>query len=118
MECIKCLKNIKKSGHCNDCFKRAQDSWDIQHMVNKDTSKFLRKRFDIWNIRSNTIKCKSCNTIIRSKNKHHYSSCKCWWCAVDWGSHYQRIMWDNYEIMVEKFDDKLPFNTFKENLLV
>lgn len=117
MKCIKCWVKINKDNHCNDCFKKAEESWDIQHIVNKDTSQLLRKRFAIGNIRSNTIICNKCNTKIRSKHKHHYVSCKCWWCAVDWWSNYQRIMWSNYKSLVEQFDDKLWFNTFKEEHL-
>jgi len=88
MKCIKCWVSIKKDSHCLECFKRAEESWDIQHIVNKDTPQHIRKRFAIWNIRSNTIRCKECDTKIRSKNKQNHESCKCWWCSVDLRSNY------------------------------
>lgn len=39
-------------------------------------------------IKSNKIRCKKCNEIIESKNRHDFKWCKCKSCAVDGGTFY------------------------------
>lgn len=117
MNCIKCWVITKKPWHCKICADRCKQSEDTQDVVNKDTSKIIRNKFWIWNIWNNSIQCKTCKTTIRSKNKHHHVSCKCWWCSLDWGSVYVRVMWTNYKLLTESFDDNLKYNVFKEQSL-
>lgn len=58
-----------------------------QTMPSKD-----RLKIDVGNIYENKIQCKNCGWIIRSKNRHHYVTCKCGDVSIDGGSWYQRII--------------------------
>lgn len=49
-----------------------------------------RREFDIGDIFENTIECKLCGYIIRSKNRHDYRKCKCGAVAIDGGSWYSK----------------------------
>ena len=115
MNCIKCWVKTKQYSHCDSCYQKQQTSLDVQDIVNKDTSKFIRRKYQIWNIRSNALECKKCKSIIRSKNVHHYIQCKCGECAIDWWSQYVRVVWDpkDYKLLTEIFDDSSEYNTFK-----
>lgn len=114
MYCIKCWIPTKQRNHCLSCYEKAHKSNDVQDMTNKDTPKHLRKIFNIWNIWNNSIQCWKCKQIIRSVHKHHYVKCKCWECAVDWWSHYTRIMWNKYKILSELFDDATTLMKYEE----
>ncbi len=113
MKCIKCIKcKWKKENqeydYCQKCYDNiySKDVRDYQDMVNKDTPKEIRKKFNIWDIRSNSIKCNECWDTPRSKNRHNMQYCKCWACAVDWWSWYWRIIWyERCDDNSEKFND-------------
>lgn len=56
---------------------RKNNTVDYQDFVNINSPSDIRKKFDIGDIWSNTIKCKSCNDIVRSLNRHDLRHCKC-----------------------------------------
>ncbi len=115
MNCIKCNAKIRgKHTVCSVCFDKFCKSDDYQDMVNKDTTKFLRRQLGIWDIRNCSIQCLLCKDIIRSKHSQHYVKCKCCACAVAWGSKYVRIMWEKYKILSEPFDDINDIQIFEE----
>ncbi len=58
----------------------------FQNMKAKD-----RIRLDVGDIYENKIQCKNCGWIIRSKNRHHFVTCKCGEVSVDGGSWYHKI---------------------------
>ena len=117
MNCIKCWVKTKQYNHCDACYNKQQQSLDYQDIVNKNTSKFLRRKYQIGNIRSNALECLLCKSIIRSKNVHNFVRCKCWECGIDWGSQYVRVMWEpsQYKLLTEQFDDVLDYNTYRED---
>ncbi len=51
-----------------------------------------RRELNVGDIYDNKIQCKKCGYIVRSKNQHHFVSCKCGAVAVDGGSWYQRTI--------------------------
>lgn len=108
MICIKCWVEFNsKYRHCQECYDRfiKSEPRDYQLLVNKDTPKDVRRKMDIWDTRSNSIKCNKCWDIIRSKNRHDFVMCKCDNCWVDWGSWYGRLIGDDYTNLSEGFTD-------------
>lgn len=109
MKCILCWKRSWNYQHCDKCYDLFKDSNDYQLMVKKDTSKYIRSKFAIWNIRDNSLKCKLCNTTVRSKNRHDCAYCKCKTHAIDWWSRYAKVIFkwepDDYELLTVMFDD-------------
>ena len=109
MKCILCWKRSWKYQHCEKCYDSFQGSNDYQLMVKKDTSRFIRQKFQIGNIRDNSLTCKLCNTTVRSKNRHDCVYCKCRTHAIDWGSWYAKVIFkdnkDDYELHTVMFDD-------------
>ena len=49
-----------------------------------------RKEFNLGDIFENTIECRKCGWIIRSKNRHDMATCKCGAVSVDGGSWYSK----------------------------
>lgn len=77
-------------------------SFDYHSIVTKDTPKEERHKKNIGDIYSNSIQCKSCGGVIRSKNKNDYVQCSCGKCAVDGGSWYlKRVAHDHKNGYVE-----------------
>ena len=64
---------------------------DYQEFTTIDTPKEERRKLDVGDIWSNSIKCLKCGDVIRSKNRHNYVSCSCGAVAVDGGSWYTKI---------------------------
>jgi hypothetical protein len=63
---------------------------DYQTFCPQGTSKEERRKLDVGDIFSNSIKCKKCGDIIRSTNRHDMVYCKCGSVFVDGGSWYSR----------------------------
>jgi len=63
---------------------------DYQTFTNISTPLKERRRLDVGDIWANEIKCKKCEDIIRSKNRHNMVYCKCQAVFVDGGSWYSR----------------------------
>ena len=80
---------------------------DYQDMTNKDTSKAVRNKLNIWDIRSNAIKCNKCGGIVRSVNRHHMAYCPCGAVAIDWWSWYSKISGnqEDRETIIERYND-------------
>ena len=77
---------------------------DYQKFCPQGTSKEERRRLNVGDIFSNSIRCKLCKQKIRSKNKHDYVTCKCGTCSVDGGSHYTRYGGgENAELLIEYY---------------
>jgi hypothetical protein len=80
-----------------------------QELCPIDTSKEIRRKFNIGDIFENKAKCLKCGEIIISKNRHDYSKCKCGNLAVDGGSWYARRAFtgrtDSYEDMIVYYLD-------------
>lgn len=75
---------------------------DYQNFCPIDTPLEKRRALNVGDIFSNTIRCKNCNDIIRSKNRHDFVSCKCGKVSVDGGSWYSKISGDlsSIELMI------------------
>lgn len=76
----------------------------------KDTPKEIRRQKDVGDIFENQIRCKKCNDIIRSKNRHDFVECSCKSCSIDGGSWYAKVSCttpDGYEDMTTLYDDCL-----------
>lgn len=55
-----------------------------------------RRKYNTGDILENAAECLSCNTYIRSNNRHDFVECKCGNVAVDGGSWYaKRVTKDN-----------------------
>lgn len=111
MKCIKCNKDFfakeKRYTLCDECYEKFSKSepTDYQLCVNKDTPENVRRNMDIWDIRSNSIRCNKCWDIIRSKNRHNFIMCKCDNCWTDWWSWYCRRIGNDYTDLTELFTD-------------
>jgi len=79
---------------------------DYQMFTTKDMSIEDRRKLDVGDIWSNSIRCKKCMDVIRSKNRHHMQYCKCGSVFVDGGSWYSRRGGDldNIESLIEMYD--------------
>lgn len=84
-------------------------SFDYHSIVTKDTPKEERYKKNIGDIYSNSIQCKNCGDVIRSKNKNDYVVCSCGKCAADGGSWYLKRVADDhkngYVELIEMFTD-------------
>ena len=80
---------------------------DYHDICSKNTPKEERKKKNIGDIWLNSVRCKVCGDIIRSKNRHDYVECHCGAISVDGGSWYLRRVGNlnNYEELSEMFDD-------------
>lgn len=56
-----------------------------------NTSVEDRRKLNVGDIFMNQIRCKKCNWVIRSKNKHDMQTCPCGSVSIDGGSHYTKI---------------------------
>lgn len=65
--------------------------FDYQNISNKDMPVAERRKMNIGDIWSNSIKCKQCKTIIRSKNLHDYVTCNCGAVSIDGGSWHSSV---------------------------
>lgn len=86
---------------------KAEDKvFDYQTICNKDTPVAERRKMYIGDIWSNSIKCKKCNTVIRSKNLHNYVTCKCGAISIDGGSWHSNVNGypEDMENLVEYFN--------------
>ena len=63
---------------------------DTQEFTTKDMSAEERRKLDVGDIWANQAKCKKCDDIIRSKNRHDFVTCSCGSISVDGGSWYGR----------------------------
>lgn len=106
-KCLKCWESFdtkeNKYRLCIDCYnthiKNRKKNWttDYHDLITIDTKKEDRGKMNIWDIYSNSIKCKLCDDTIRSRNRHDMVYCKCRSCAVDWGSWYNKILFNDIE---------------------
>jgi hypothetical protein len=71
-------------------------------------SKEERRKKHVGDIYSNSLKCRLCEQVIRSTNRHDYVTCKCGECSIDGGSWYVRICGkqENIELLTEMYDNK------------
>ncbi|NIA10699.1 MAG: hypothetical protein GWP10_13470 [Nitrospiraceae bacterium] len=87
---------------------------DYHNFVNVNTPKKERDRLNVGDIYINAAKCEKCGSIIRSKNRHDFVTCKCGDVGVDGGSWYiKRVFKDGakYSNYIIYFSD-----TDKENV--
>lgn len=80
---------------------------DYQTFTTKGMLVADRRKLDVGDIWANTIKCKKCGDVIRSKNRHDMVYCSCGSVFVDGGSWYQRCGGkdpDQIESMIEYYD--------------
>jgi len=82
---------------------------DYQNMCTKATPKDERRKMNIGDIWSNSLRCKLCNAVVRSRNRHDMVACACGNACVDGGSWYQKISAatgiGSIEQLAEMFDD-------------
>jgi len=79
---------------------------DYQDFTTKDMPIGERRKLNVGNIWSNSIKCTKCGDVIRSKNRHDFVRCECGAVFVDGGSWYQRIGGaKGAEDLTELYDD-------------
>lgn len=80
---------------------------DYQNFTTKDTLKDIRRERGVGDIWNNSIKCKKCNEIIRSKNLHDFRWCSCKSVAIDGGSWYAKVSghFNDYEFLTEWYND-------------
>ena len=71
-----------------------------------------RAKLYIGNIYDNSAICRQCGDKIRSKNKHHYTSCSCGALSVDGGSHYLRRSAKDFNNIIEAY---ILFNDAKDS---
>ena len=83
------------------------ETTDYQTFTKKSTTKEERERLGIGDIWSNSVQCKACKDIIRSKNVHDFVWCSCKNIAVDGGSWYLKRVGgeQGYEDLSETYDD-------------
>jgi hypothetical protein len=68
-----------------------------------------RKAITAGPIRINAAKCKKCDEVIMSNNRHDYKTCKCGNLSVDGGSWYAKRSFkepDSYEEMLESYKEQ------------
>lgn len=82
-------------------------NFDYQTITTKSTSLNNRRKLDIGDIWSNSLKCLKCNDIIRSRNRHDFVTCSCGTCSIDGGSWYVHINgnFEDYELLTEYYAD-------------
>jgi len=87
----------------------SDDVFDYQSICTINTRVKERRKMDIGDIWSNSIRCLKCGDVIRSKNRHDFRWCSCKSVAVDGGSWYGRIIGDkkDYESLIVMFNDAL-----------
>jgi len=78
---------------------------DYQNFTTRSTPKDKRRKMNIGDIWSNTIKCTNCGDKIRSRNRHDMVFCSCGKTAIDGGSWYSKITGDTFELYIEPYDD-------------
>lgn len=56
---------------------------------------------------NNSVKCLSCNTVVRSKFRHDYVTCKCGDVSVDGGTLYSRCIFKDFNKVesLQVYDD-------------
>lgn len=59
---------------------------------------------------SNTVKCKLCNDVIYSKDRHDFVTCSCGGCSVDGGTDYLRRVGDFYTELSITMSEKVVNN--------
>lgn len=80
---------------------------DYQDFTTKDMTMEARAKLGVGDIWSNSMMCRLCSDVIRSKNRHNMVYCKCGAIFVDGGSWYQRYGGENLEdaiSMIEYYD--------------
>lgn len=93
------------------------DTFDYHTLCTPSTSKADRRKLDIGDIYSNAAKCLSCLEVVRSKNRHDFTSCSCGTLTVDGGSWYAKRIGDRtkWEDMVVYFNDAKERDETKES---
>ena len=79
-----------------------RERYDAQHPI-RDYHDFTypsmpRSELDklhVGHLYINGAVCLSCNSFIRSRNKHDYVTCRCGEISVDGGSHYHKVSFKN-----------------------
>ena len=79
---------------------------DYQTFTNIDTPKVERTVSNVGDIWSNAIRCRRCDTVIRSRTAT-ITSCALAGCGVDGGSHYCKVVGnrEDFEYMTELYAD-------------
>lgn len=72
---------------------------DYHNFTYSSMSIKARRKFDVGDIYENTIECKKCGWIIRSRNRHDFVTCKCESISVDGGSWYSRQIGNQEDII-------------------
>lgn len=85
-------------------------TFDYHTIVNIDTSEEERRKWNIGDIYSNSVRCLECGDIIRSGNRYDFVTCECKNVSIDGGSWYikRSFKTKNYEEL------SIMFNDYKE----
>ena len=75
---------------CYWCFVYGK-CYDHMLLDADEIPKSLRKELGIGDIKLNMVKCKRCDTVIRSYHRHDFRECPCGAVFVDGGSWYSRV---------------------------
>ena len=73
-----------------------------------DTSSEERKKLGVGSIWLNRAKCKLCNDVVQSNNRHDFVTCKCGKVSVDGGSWYAKRCCnspEDFEDMIVMYND-------------
>jgi hypothetical protein len=68
-----------------------------------------RKQIRAGDVRVNSVRCKKCNDVIVSNNRHDFKTCKCGSVSVDGGSWYCKRVFKTdaeYEELSEYYIDR------------
>ncbi len=81
---------------------------DYTFVFSKWTTKEFREKYWVWDIFINAAVCLLCKDYVRSKNWHHFNTCKCWNLSTDGWSFYTRRCFkepNSYIDCIEYFDE-------------
>lgn len=93
-------------------YKLKKGKTDYHAFTDIDMSIEARRKFDVGDVWMNQAKCKKCNDVIVSANRHDYATCKCGAISVDGGSWYcKRVAADLNDIE----DMIVPFTHTEKN---
>ncbi len=88
---------------------------DYQEFCTIDTPLEERRKLNIGDVWLNAIRCRKCNDIIQSKNRHDMVWCKCGQVAVDGGSWYLKRSSQTASTMNTDYDElSVPFKDAHE----
>lgn len=91
---------------CYWCFVYGK-CYDHMLLDADEIPKPLRRELGIGDIKLNMVKCRKCDTVIRSYHRHDFRECPCGAVFVDGGSWYSRVGGnaDDWEGLVKMYAD-------------